>query len=538
MSGIRTSPFASKYIIHKEEAGKQKYWSTHTTYDDLLFANGQHVKDYADLYEMGKQDMYGSDFGRTLSKEMASLTDFISGIGGEIDIEENYVRWKIFGQPDMRAQSAGNSNPEGVECPGAGGVPAKLLLDVDWYQAHDVLAPLKNKRCQVVIISDSCVPVNGAYEYEVRLLDDDETAFLDEELLATGEYWIKMGALTGPENYGTSGSIQFGENFAYLEFEIPLTTMSWEFSVEGQAHRKWGNLEIARCEMEMDGKPKMTKRKDGSMSPTPIKGTEKITNYLEMAARRQKKLEKDLFLLYGSMSSSLTDKNSGETITTGPGIMEFLEQGNTIPYSPFAQGIGFIVEQMEAFWFDKVSTGNRDILLYTGEAGLKLFSKWVRQEFGDTAVMLDHNFYLNATTPFDGREGRKGFSFRRPQFTKYVLDGFGSITVAHLPFLDNTRINGVKFPGTHYPVSSYEFIAFDIGYGEPNVKLLTRKDNKLDLYITGLWSPFGAVGADNPVYKSPGDMALGESYKHLERRSCGVLMENPERSLYFRPNVR
>ena len=515
-TGINITPYASKYIASEEEAGRDKYWSSRTTYNDLLFAYGQHLRDYADISHLAKGLTY-SKLGITESTEMSPLMDFITGEGGIEEIDKNYVRWRIYGEPDRRAMSFGNPNDD-IEL-GVGGVSFKFLSDVEWFKMYDVIAPLANKRCNVVIISDEAIPTNGAYEYDAVLLDEDETAFLPSEYLDAGEYWLKIGSITSWERAGTPGSIQFGESFAYIEFEVPLTTMMWSFEIDGEAHRQFGNLEIARCDEEGRPLPEGTK----------------ITNYHEVRAMAQIDEEKELFLAYGSGSQHLIDENSGKQITTSPGLFEFMEEGNVIPYSPENNSIDFITDQMNALWFDRIATSQRRVLFYTGEAGLHQWSTWVNEKFGDTAAQFHYDFVLKKRTPFNGVNGQPGYAFARPQFVEYVLPIFGTIMVAHWKILDNTRINGITYPGSYYPVSSYEYLAFNIGFGEPNMKFLMRTDNKFETYQAGLWSPFGATGQDNPVFKNPAYQE--ESYRWFKKESFGLAVMDPSQLVWFKPNI-
>lgn len=371
----------------------------------------------------------------------------------------------------------------------------------------------------VRIVSEAPVPIDSGFQYEVVLLEEDDAAFVPEEYFTAGDYWLKTGTSTSWENRGTAGSIQFGEGFSYIEWQVPLTTMMWEFEVQGEAHRQYGNLEISRCDDE--GRP--------------IPGESRITNYHEARAMAQIDYEKELFLTYGSKTEHLIDRNTGDQISTGPGLFAYLEEGNVMPYSPETQSVDFIAEQIEALWFDRVPTQNRELLLLTGQAGLKIFNEWVTEKFGNTAATYGWDFVLQTRRPFDVASGRKGFAFSPPQFTEYQLPTFGNIKIAHWPILDNTRINGVTYPGSIYPVSSYEFIAFNIGFGEPNVKFLAREDNKIESYFPGLWSPLGATGTDNPMFKSPSYWR--ESYKWVKSESFGVVLIEPGTTLHFRPNI-
>jgi hypothetical protein len=513
---IDLRPTAFKYQINEEFAGKDKYWSTKTDYEDLLFAHGQHVKDYADISHIAKGLAY-SKLGITESTALSPLFEYVTGDGGVEIVDKNFVRWRIYGQPERRAISFGNLNTG--EYTGANGIPFKLFLDVDWYKESDLLAPVRNKRCVVRIVSERAVPIDSGFQYEVVLVEEDDAAFVPEEYFTAGDYWLKVGAATSWENIGTTGSIQFGEGFSYIEWQVPLTTMAWEFEISGEAHRQYGNLEIARCDDE--GRP--------------IPSESRITNYHEARALAQIDYEKELFLTYGSKTEHLIDRNTGDQITTGPGIFAYLEEGNVMPYSPETQSVDFIAEQIEALWFDRVPTQQRELLLLTGQAGLKIFNEWVTEKFGNTAATFGWDFVLQTRRPFDVSSGRRGFAFSPPQFVEYQLPTFGNIKIAHWPLLDNTRIHGVTYPGSIYPVSSYEFIAFNIGFGEPNVKFLSRSDNKIQSYYPGLWSPLGATGQDNPFFKIPAYWK--ESYKWMHRESFGAVVADVSTTLFFKPNI-
>lgn len=514
MSSIRQNPRPSKYIINEESGGKDRYWSKTTTYDDLLFAHGQQTKDYVDLSHLAKGLLY-SRMGITESTQKSPLVEYVTGEGGVETVDKNFVRWRIYGQPERRAMSFGNLNSG--DYIGEGGTPFYYWADVDWYTEGDILAPLVNKRAQIVIQSNEAVPFDGGYRYEAVLLDGSDDAFLPPEYLSGNNYWIKTGALTGWEKMGQTGSIQFGEGFAYIEFEVPLTTMAWEFEVDGEAHRQWGNIEIIALDDE----------------DRPVISRE--TNYLELRANAQIDMEKEYFLTYGTMSNHLIDRRSGKPITTGPGLFEFQEEGNIIPYDPEVSNLDFMVSHIEAFWFDRIPVNQREITLLTGQAGLKIWSEWVEQKFGNTAATYTYDFILQQRDPFDTATGRGGYAFSKPQFVEYVLPTFGTIRIAHWPLLDNTRISTVKYPGSIYPVTSYEFHAFNIGFGEPNVKFLQRADNKIQTYIPGLWSPYGATGQDNPVFKVAAYME--ESYKWMHKESFGVVLLDPSAALRFVPNV-
>src|SRR5690606_30128988 len=208
------------------------------------------------------------------------IYDYVMGSGGINYIDKNFIRYRVYGEPDHRAMSVGNINDH--ENLGLGGFDFKIALDVDWYEEGQRLAPIYNRRIQIVLTSGPS-ETQGGYEYSAVMLEEDGDAILPEEYLSYGMYWISMGSVASWEKYSGKGGVQVTDNFSYLEFEVPLSTSEWKFTVDGETHRQWGNMSITRCDNE--GRP--------------MPDTERITNYLEAKARRQVKREIDLINAWG-----------------------------------------------------------------------------------------------------------------------------------------------------------------------------------------------------------------------------------------------
>jgi hypothetical protein len=181
-----------------------------------------------------------------------------------------------------------------------------------------------------------------------------------------------------------------------MEFEVALTTMGWEFSVEGEAHRQYGKLEISRMDEDRNI----------------MEGGSKITNYLETRAMMQMDYEKELFLMYGSGGRQFIDKNTGKVITTSPGLMEYFECAQEIPFSPEVHGIDFITEQMDALWFDRIPVASREVVYCIPAKQVCVCSpNGLRRSLATSAASYDYSFVLNTAQPYDKSPGRKGFEF-------------------------------------------------------------------------------------------------------------------------------
>ena len=524
--GITNAPAVegNKFLIYKEDAGKEYELAKQLSLHDLYAAAGPKAKDYVDLTRiMRKEVLAQSRLAKTLSKMKAPFTDMLQGQGGVVDINKNFVQWRVYGEPDSRVLMHGDANDPNIEYLGFDGATFKLWTNSDLFQALDVVAPQENKSYEMVIQSEFATPYQGGYLYDVILKDTSPGAFFERIYFQPGAYLIKMGALQSWEEIGSFGSLQLAKSFSYLEYRVPLTTMAWEFTVEGEAHRQWGSVAVMRAEGQGDQR-------------RPVIGEGMIYNWIEEMAKMQIDYEKELSMLHGRSARGLIDPKTLKEITASPGLDEWFEYGQDVPYSPEVNSLDYIFEQLEAQWDDSLDTDNWSIEFLTGRGGLRVFNDWVKEKFGETAARYDFDFVLQTRTPFDNKYGRKGYAFVPPQFVEYVLPGYGSIRVAHWSALDDKRINGVMYPGTNLPVSSFEFIALNSGYGEPNIKKLVRTDNSTTAYECGFWSPWGKIDVNNPYQKTV-NSDIGDRYKFYHRESFGLLAENPELLLRIRPLV-
>ena len=512
---LNYSPKASQFIIN-EASVAGRYINKKMTFNDLLMYEGQYAKDYHDLSQAAK-NFYAST-SQTLSESKVGFKDWIMGMGGVEEVDNNEVRWKVYYKPERRFYNLGNPNADAPYY-GQGGWGFKILSSVDWFSRYDIIAPKRNKRFAVVIQSEPR-GIGGKFEYDVVMFSnpDYQTAMPKEYLSKDGDEWVKLGMAASDLGSTHYSSIQVGYQWAWLQFSTNMSTMQFEFKIEEEAHEKWGNLEIARCGVD-DGKPDMSSRK--------------ITNFLEIEAKAQIDELVDMSLYWGEHTKHMVDLK-GNRITTSPGLAQYLAESNDNTYHATSKGFKKVIDLISSSWFDSVAIPNRRAVLYTGEGGIEVFNQFIKDEFDSTASIIPYDFILGEATPFE--PGRKGYSFNNYQFTKYKLPTFGEITVVHWPLLDNTRVNGVNLPGTNKPASSYEFIAFDWGFGKPNVRMLTRKSKDFSLIQPGMYSPIGRVGVDNPLYKMAGDTTF-YGYTWLSRISFGLVVMDPKRVLRFRPAI-
>lgn len=509
-----------KFKVHQEDAGSEaKLFTENITLDDLLNWQGQFTQDYYDL-SRGMAKAMLPKIGDTLSAFETPFMDKFEGSSIKTN-GKNWVRWRIYGDPDVRFMSAGNKNDESDCGLGLNGEEFAVSFDCEGFRPGDVVAPLINKRCGVVITDDGS-ELDGVWQYQAVLFSENEVETFEPLYLTEGEYWIKLGNISSWEATGQRGSMTLRDNFAYVEYEVPLTTMAFEYRIEGEAHRRWGSMKVNKCMTDEDGREREL-----------MKG--RISNIIEAKVQREARVQWDMMLTWGTKTEHLIDKVSNKEITTSPGVKEWQEMGTVIPYNPNVDGLDFIIDTVNQYWYDRVPVGDRILDLETGQIGMQLFSDWVRDKFNATPAMYSYDFLLNRRRPFDPRDGRKGFAFSQPQFVEYHLDGYGIIRVSLNKSFDNTRINGAKMPGKYYPPSSLEFVVTNAGLGQSNIKMVENELAKRDTYKCNLWSPLGEVNSKNPIWKNP--ITFDDHYSRYFRDSRGIVMMNPHLTLTFKPNV-
>jgi hypothetical protein len=505
---INTYNFNSKYIIEEEYFNKDKFFYSDFTYDNLMIAAGGKVRDYTDITELGANYYMASSM--TLSEDTTPFYEMLAS-RGTTNVDTNFVRWRVYGRPERRAISVGNPNNPALTTLGDGGGRFKIQLDVDWFGPQEIIRPANNGRVQVMIDSYP-TRTSGGYEYDAVMLADD--TFLNPSYLTSGTYWLRSspGALTSHINSGKAGGYEFGVGFSYVEFQIPLTTFKLESRVDEETHLREGSLRISMCDVD-----------DNIIE-------DKVTNRLEIEFDKTIALGKEEQMVFGEMTIHHRDRITGEQMTTSPGLLAYLEEGNIRKYNPFVDGIDAIVDMIKTFWYDRIPVSQRNLVLYTGEAGLELWHNWIEERFQGTATMTDVSFILDKTQAFDAN--KQGFALNNYQFTEYRIQPFGSVRVAHWPMLDNNISNSLQMPGSIYNVASFEFIAMDYGLGQPNMRMVTRPDKMYRKYVNGDWSPLGRTPQGQVD-----DPNLGDSYKMVHRETFGLVVDDISRLLWFKPAI-
>lgn len=524
----RPLPTRYDYVINEHDTDKSKDFGSDITLNDILLAKGPDAVDYTDISATARR--FFAETTDSLSEDLNPFYDMIARSGGIKDIEHDFVRWKLFGKPERELRSTGNPNQVIPKCglggrgPGGAPVKFKIRLDNRHLKPGNTVAPIVNKSCIIKIVS-TCSPGASGYEYEATSWDGDT---IPKEMLKAGMVFIKLAPHTGKDNPGEAGGTQFNTGFSYIQFEVALSTFKWEYTITEGAWRAAKYYKIGKCA-------------SGDQSADPFANGMNLTSLIEEKIKQSIRSETEMWHVYGRSTRNQVDSITGDVEMASPGLMEYMEQSQKLSYTPTVNGLDKMTKDLIGLQFDRqgINSSKRNWTFYTGMGGLELFSCWVEEKVGATAIMTMEDSLLKTSTPIEG--GRTAKAFMPYQYVKYYFPWFGSISVKYWPLLDNTKVNGVCMPGDYKPISSYEFWAFEGGGnpvtgGQSNIMLLRNKTKDYSYYRTGTIGPNGRVGLQNPIFKQP-VLQNFAGYKYEYVTSQGLIVLNPQKAIIVRPDI-
>jgi hypothetical protein len=508
--------FNSKFKIYEEQT-THKQWSNYAS-ENVLLQNYNKVHPVTDL--TGPVMEYLTTNKPSLAGKKTPLQDWLQTTGRIRTISTDDFTWKMRGTSQIKSKSMENLNP-GVDCPGIQNTEFPIKLDVEWFVTGDRLA-VDIRKDVLVIVRGLPIADGTGYIYNVVINDTDGRTYFPPELLEPNLNWIKIDSIYGEASLDY-GSFYMAPSESWLQFKGSITDYGKAVEVTNKAHSL--NLKMVSCDakgMETDTYPAQ------------------IISLIEAEFISQAKWEKELGIYFGrALGNQVIDKSSGYKIRAGAGLLEYLEDGNVIPYPMNGGSISMFVEYLQQIWFDRIPISERKVKIYTGTGGLGLWNNWLKAEYAVTPIMAKYDDYIGKGESFGPNSG-PALSLKNPYFNGYQSFPFGQISVEYWPILDSTFLNGnVLHPETGLPVSSYDFIIMDVGTGTgldgSNIELLKRENHEVFTYICGVWSPAGPINGVN----TKGYVAThpGRSYKLTHTDSYGIRVKDVSNTALFTMDI-
>ncbi len=368
---------------------------------------------------------------------------------------------------------------------GIDGLPFKLKLDKDWYTHGDVISPDKRKT-QVRIGEEAILKESDGYVYTCYLVTKSPgTEFFNQKYFKPGVEWIRLYSVY-PERSGQFSKIWYTPT-AKLMDHLP-DMIRIEHEITGYADQRV--IQVATAAFDKNGQFQQL------TDPRWFKRAE-----VEFWKHYYKQVENQI--MWAKESNHLRG-DSGYNIRTTDGLWYKLDYGNVYPYSKFS--IRLLEDFLLSIFFGRVEGKDRNVVLMTGEWGMQLFHRAIRDEAGKFGL------FINSDKAVTGSGMDMGFGF---QFTEYFMINGGKLTLKYMPSLDVQTTNSEKGAGL-YPATSATFIVMDLsGDFADNVKLVKHRNDEEYGYILGTASPFGPMKGG--ISSSPKD-----GYSMWAKTRCGL----------------
>ncbi len=519
-------PVESKFKIFEESLNQSDYFSK--LVDERAFME---VFPHALTYEMlepVRRDVAAFAKGNLIDKDGTLMRVFEKN-ARIVNTNKRTVQWRIYsGEGDIRGSVIKDYTKE-IEEIGKGFSVFELGLDVEWFGPNDIII-LEGLREIPMLIRSEPYPDGEAWVYEVVLLTDEARDYLRPEDIVLGGRVIQIGSLIG-EATVNRGNVHFGDGETFVEFEVPMTRMGWEMKITDLAQLQSKNYRLQCQDCNAGGKT------EGGLDE------DVLWNSLEMKFMAATNRQIDLWLTYGRSAGRFAgrflDGMTEKPLQTGPGLFEFMESSFVYDYPINAFNLDIFSEFLPTLWDDKVPIEDRVTDIYTGKGGLILWQKACKAADIAGVIQTEDLNYGRGETPLF--PGRKAVTLNAKQYRAIFLEPFGLIRVHHLPFLDAELVETRRYK--NLPITSYQFIIFDYGYGDgrdSNVYILKNEDVEQYGYSVGTWGPMGPM-----LGKNGGNLA-GRFHQGNERENAfyyihetmmGMVVKDPSYIVWYRPNL-
>lgn len=486
-----------------------------------FFAQHPHAKAY-EMLEPQRRHIATYAKGNIIDKDATLMKHFDDKMR-VIDWKSKVARWRLFTQEgDLRGSYIRNMEQDNPY-PGRNQMEFQIGLDVEWYGPNDYLIFEGFRELEIRITSQP-EPRGSAYIYSAVLVTDNNAAYFPINEIPLGSRVMQTGSGIG-EATVERGNISWVEGEAFVEFETNLSRHGFQMKVTDDAWYAQRHFRIKK--MDEDGRP--SKKEPGVI-------------YSTLDAKFESNVNKmlDLSLTYGRKAGRYAgrflDGITRNDIPKGAGFFEYMESAQIFDYDVEGGSIEQFTEFLPTFWNDKVDPFKREVDIWTGTGGLKLWNKWAKESDEVSFVKEEktHYSYEDPIVP-----GRTAVGTNNKEYRVVHITPFGKVRINYMPFLDSELVDVRKYKGLPYP--SYEFFIFNYGYGEgmdSNMFILNNKRYHQKTYAVGTWTPLGPAGVNGNGNKfaNKSHNPMENAYYYIYEAMVGLVIKDPSAIIYYRPN--
>lgn len=350
------------------------------------------------------------------------------------------------------------------------------------------------------------------FVYTLQIVNNDSGAFLDNKYLANGTKYFRVSSATG--EYGERlSSIQINSGMREFYNYVGQTDAHSEYSVTTPARmmidghlNKDGTVpvtEIWRNFTKEYNDPSITSIEQLVTAMGAEKAKKAVANgdlqksfLTNLEAAHITKVARDIehYLMWGK-GGRIQQHDGNDDLRLSVGLWKQLDSSFKRVYNKANFSLEMFRAELYNFYAGKVDfTGpdpERDIIIQTGIGGMRMVNEAIKNEANGSGLIIQaaDNDGVGAIT---GKGMNLGFGFA---YTSYKFPFLANVHFVINPAFDNLHTNDIENPQIDgYPLSSYNFIVFDITDNtNDNIYLLKLKwDNQLKwLYRNGTMDYMG-----------------------------------------------
>ena len=379
---------------------------------------------------------------------------------------------------------------------GIDGQTFQILLSKRTFGHGDIITYDKYNGLEMYITADDILPSGDGYVYTVQLVNNNNTATLDDKYLVSGTKFFRKGSARG----------EYGERFSDLTTGTGFREF-YNFVGGAEAHVHYTISSRAdlmlKGGMNADGTIPVTeiwRTFDQDVDPSvsslesmvEIMGADYVkrafdngnlsrTFLTNMEAAHLNKIASDIetYLMWGH--GGRVKQDGPDDIRMSVGLWKQLDNSYKRIYNKSSFSLDMFKTELYNFYQGKVELEGPDpkrtLIVQTGIGGMKLVNDAIAKEAAGLGSAYVTNTDQVGMVTGSGMDMGFGYAF-----TSYVIPFLANVRFVLNPAFDNLHTNDIENPLIDgRPLSSYSFIIFDVTEsGNDNIHLLKLSwDNAL-----------------------------------------------------------
>jgi hypothetical protein len=377
---------------------------------------------------------------------------------------------------------------------GQDGTTFKIKLNKREFGHGDIITYDKYNGTEMYITDEDILPMGDGFIFTVRLVNNDNVKFLDNQFLREGMKFFRKGSARG--EYGERFS-DIVTNSSFREFYnyVGGAEAHVHYSISSRADmmikggmKADGTVPVTEIWRNFDKNmnPSVSTLEDmvSQMGKSYVKkamenGTLSRTFLTAMESAHLSKIANDIetYLMWGHGGRIRQD--GPDDLRLSVGLWKQLDNSFKRVYNKGGFTLDLFRSELYNFYQGKVEFNGpdpkRQLVVQTGIGGMKLVNEAIKKEANAAGLLIEASD-IGAIT---GKGMDLGFGFA---YTSYVIPFLANVKFVLNPAFDNLHTNDIENPIIDgHPLSSYSFVIFDItDTGNDNIFLLKLNwDNAL-----------------------------------------------------------